>query len=549
MTALVAAITAYSLTVERADADAQSFVRSLRESREAYQELTEAMEGEQASVTDTIRALQNLLANDNKTEAQKDVILRMVEELNQAVPELGLAYDKASDSINMTTDALEHMAKAAGDQEAYEAQVERLNELYTERESITNELADAQAQLDEAMANAQWDSFGGAMNDAAVDVEQLRNGVTELTTAQEENAEQIAAMEEATAAFSQRQEEAAAQSQEMAFRTEEMTSRMEGLIAEIETLEAAYNESYSAAMESINGQMGLFQEMDGSAKTSVDSLIDTLKGQVSYLETYGENIKKAMEMGVDEGLVKKLSDGSQESAQILDAIVKGGTEDIAALNEQLAKVEEGKKDFSTTVAEMETEFDKKMEALEKDMKDTIKNMDLKDDAYTAGWNNIQGLIDGTNDQKQSLIRKYAEMGRAALDAYKREVRQASPSKAFVETGRFDIQGIIKGAEEEKAALSATYAQMARTALESMERGLPSTFEEPRIAYNPVDQASDIAAAVRSALGNNTGPSASAADIAAAVREALAGVSVNMNQRKVGELITDWQDRNDKSRGV
>ena len=54
----------------------------------------------------------------------------------------------------------------------------------------------------------------------------------------------------------------------------------------------------------------------------------------------------------------RVSDGSQESAQILDAIVKGGTEDIAALNEQLAKVEEGKKDFSTTVAEMETEFDK-----------------------------------------------------------------------------------------------------------------------------------------------------------------------------------------------
>lgn len=549
MTALVAAITTYSLTVERADADAQSFVRSLRESREAYQELTEAMEGEQTSVTDTIRALQNLLANDNKTEAQKDVILRMVEELNQAVPELGLAYDKAGDSINMTTDALEHMAKAAGDQEAYEAQVERLNELYTERESITNELADAQAQLDEAMANAQWDSFGGAANEAAVHVDQLRGGVDALTEAQEQNAAQITAMEEATSAYSQKQAEAAAQSQEMAAQTEDMTSRMEGLIAEIETLEAAYNESYSAAMESINSQMGLFQEMDGSAKTSIDSLIETLKGQVSYMETYNENIKKAMEMGVDQGLVKKLSDGSQESAQILDAIVKGGTEDIAALNEQFAKVEDGKKDFSTTVAQMETEFDKKMEALEKDMKDTIKNMDLKGDAYKAGWNNIQGLIDGTNDQKQSLIRKYAEMGRAALDAYKREVRQASPSKAFVETGRFDIQGIIKGAEEEKAALSATYAQMARTALESMERGLPSTFEEPRIAYNPAEQASDIAAAVRSALGSNTGPSASAADIAAAVRDALAGVSVNMNQRKVGELITDWQDRNDKSRGV
>ena len=174
-------------------------------------------------------------------------------------------------------------------------------------------------------------------------------------------------------------------------------------------------------MESINSQMGLFEEMDGSAKTSIDSLIDTLKGQVSYLETYGENIQKAMELGVDQRLVKKLSDGSEESAQILDAIVNGGAEDIAALNEQLSKVEEGKENFSSTVAGMETEFDKTMETLEKDMKDTIKNMDLKDDAYSAGWNNIQGLIDGTAAQKQALIQKYAEMGKAALAAYKREV--------------------------------------------------------------------------------------------------------------------------------
>ena len=87
------------------------------------------------------------------------------------------------------------------------------------------------------------------------------------------------------------------------------------------------------------------------------------------------------------------------------------------------------------VAGMETEFDKTMETLEKDMKDTIKNMDLKDDAYSAGWNNIQGLIDGTAAQKQALIQKYAEMGKAALAAYKRGVprcpaarRPSSPLK-------------------------------------------------------------------------------------------------------------------------
>lgn len=534
MTALVAAITAYSMTVDHADAEAQAFVRSLRESKDAYQELTEAMEGEQSSVSDSIRALENLLAVEDKSAAQKDVILQMVEKLNQSVPGLNLVYDAAADSINMATDALERMADAAGDQEKYEAQIGRLNDLYSERENITRNLADAQDELDEALANAQWDSFGGAANEAAVHVDQLRGAVDVLTAAQAENANQIAAMEEATAAYSQQQETAAGQT--------------EGLVSEIDALEAAYNESYHAAMDSINSQMGLFEEMDGTAKTSIDNLIDTLKGQVAYMETYNANIAKAMEMGVDQGLVKKLSDGSKESAQILDAIVKGGTEDIAALNEQFAKVEEGKNTFATTVKDMEIEFDKTMDQLTVDLHESISDWDLKGDAYKAGWNNIQGLIEGTNAQKDALVRKYAEMGKAALAAYKREVRQSSPSKAFEETGRYDIQGIIKGAEEEKAKLDKVYAEMAQTALKSMERGLPSAFVEPRISYSPVEQASDIAAAVQSALGGNTGSSISAADIAAAVRDVMNGAAVIMNRRKVGEMITDWQRNEDKSWG-
>lgn len=40
-----------------------------------------------------------------------------------------------------------------------------------------------------------------------------------------------------------------------------------------------------------------------------------------------------------------------------------------------------------------------------------------------------------------------------------------------------------------------------------------------------------------------------ADLAAAVRDALSGVSVNMNQRKVGELVSDWQGRSGKAWGV
>lgn len=463
---VVTALAAFTAQSGAADEGIKSLTKSIKESRQEYRELSESMAAEKTSVTDTIRALQNLLDAEDKSATRKDQILRLVEDLNEKVPGLALAYDETADAVNMTSDALERVAESAREQEEQEARVARLNELFTQREAVTRELTESQNRLDEAMANARWDSFGGTMNDAAVDVEQLRGGVETLTAALAETEAEITELEAAATAYNEQQAESAVQ-------TDEFTARMESLRAELETLEAAYNESYSAAMESINGQMGLFQEMDGSAKTSIDNLIATLEGQVDYMAAYNENIRKAMEMGVDQGLVKKLSDGSEQSAQILAAIVQGGTEDIQALNEQLAKVEEGKESFSNSIAEMETGFKEKMDAVGRDLRGMIDEVNLKEEAYKVGWNNVQGLINGTADQKRALIAKYAEMGKAAVAAYKKAVDQHSPSREFQKAGSYDIRGLISGAESEKGHLKEAYIDLAETASLGVAEGLAS----------------------------------------------------------------------------
>lgn len=549
---VVTALTVMSAQTGDAGREAKNFAKSLKESQQAYEDLEKSMTEERSSINASIRSLESLLAVENKTAAQKEVIRRKVESLNQAIPDLNLAYDAEADSINMTADAMERMAENAGTQEEYAAQVERLNELYSEQAGLQEQLLNVEADLEEARANAQWDSFGGAVNDSAAAVGQLEAAESALNAAMAENEQQISVLMESTSALSAQQEAAAEQTGAVTSQTEIMAAQMETAIDSLDALHDAYLECYESALESIEGQIGLFEEMDGTAKTSVGSLIETLKGQVEYMETYAENINKAMEMGVDQGLVRKLSDGSEQSAQILASIVEGGKEDIEALNEQFAKVEEGKQDFATTVADMETEFQKSMEELVGDLNKAVKDMDLKNDTYTIGKNNMKGLIDGTASQKAALVAKYAEMGKAALAAYKREVRQASPSKAFAQAGSYDIQGIINGAESQKAALDAAYTDMARTALASMERNLPSTFAEPRIPSQN-DQTAAILEALKGLSRTNFRPDGqgapfSQADLAAAFREALSGMSVNMNRRKVGELLDEWQKNNDRSRG-
>ena len=480
---LAAGLGVWLASLDDADEKTQGFTDSLLESKAAYEDLSSTMTEQQASTQAVAASLQELLAVEEKSALQKDLIQQKVDQLNEAVPELGLAYDRERDALVGLTEAeLEALLSRAAAQEEYEAQVARLNELSNEQAEIEARLTEARLALNEAQETGSGNT------------RELQNSINELTAAQEENAAQIAELEEASRAYGEQQAEAAA-------KTNEMTSRVERLINEMNSLQTAYNESYAAAMESIDSQLGLFNELDGKAKTSVGNLIDTLKGQVAYMETYAANIKKAMEMGVDEGLIRKLSDGSEESAQILAAIVEGGEEDIKALNEQLAKVEEGKKDFSDTVAEMETDFSNKMTAVVRDLDKAIQDMNVQDDAYKVGQNNIRGLINGTASKRQELVNQYAQMGRDALAAYKRAVGQASPSKEFHKIGQFDIQGIVGGVEEEKDTLSAAYERAAQEALDSMERHLPSAALEP--VSSPLDR--QIAAIVNAVSGEGGGP--------------------------------------------
>lgn len=479
VTALVAAIGTFILTLDSADEETKAFTESLQENKTAYEELSSSMAEEQKTTAATASSLLELLEVEEKSALQKDLIAQKVDELNAAIPELGLAYDKEKDSLEgLTAAELESAIQRAAAQEEYEAQVTRLSELDNERIEIENKLTEARLALNEAQETGSGNT------------RTLQNNIDELTAAQEENAAQIAELEEASREYAEQQAASSA-------KTEAMTATVEGLISEMTALQASYEESYNSAMESIEGQLGLFNELDGSAKTSIDNLIDTLKGQVEYMDTYAANIQRAMELGVDEGLIKKLSDGSEESAQILAAIVEGGEEDIAALNEQLSKVEEGKENFSNTVAEMETDFSDKMEELARDLDKAIEEMNVEDDAYRIGEDNIQGLINGAASQRQALINEYTSMARAALNAYKRVMDQNSPSKEMEKAGRFDIQGVIGGAESEKEHLAATYEGIGEAALESMKKSLPSTIEEPSSTAATDRQTAALVAAVNS----------------------------------------------------
>lgn len=248
-------------------------------------------------------------------------------------------------------------------------------------------------------ADALSEGFGLAYQEAAAGVVLL--------------AAEVKAAEEAVASFTETEAENAAATAEMgeaaAMSVEEMTASYEALVRQMDELNEAYQKSYDAAYEGISGTLGLFKEISVEYDLTMQNLLNSLDSQIAFMNEYAANIQAAMALGVDEGLIAKLSDGSVESARILAAIVADGGQNVSELNAKLGQVEEGKEEFSRTVAEMETDFINASAGIQTEMSALVSSMNKSGAAASAGASTIGGLISGLNSRIGELQSKVSEI--------------------------------------------------------------------------------------------------------------------------------------------
>lgn len=128
-----------------------------REAKRAFQETNQAAQEQSESTLSMVSALEAAVAQEEKTAAQKAAILDMVDQLNEAVPDLALAYDAQTDSLNMTTEAIRALVQAEKDRAEQEARVAYLTALYEDQQELLARLAgakDAVAKAEDNVADA-----------------------------------------------------------------------------------------------------------------------------------------------------------------------------------------------------------------------------------------------------------------------------------------------------------------------------------------------------------------------------------------------------------
>ena len=450
------------------------------------------------AVISAVAALSGMMA-DLKDESQ--VLLEETEALAKSHRESAEAYrDSMADyefSIKAAEDATE---RATAAEDAYQTALARRREILVENERATYnaEEATSKAEKTEAELRAQIAAVQAAGGDTTVMYQQL-NSMTanynktleETNSILEENQDELARAEADANYYYLRQidldigsrrvvdalldeidtmdktsdqyQDTVAELKELTDTHDLMASKIQedidAINAEMASLQAEYDKTYESAMASLNGQFGLLDNVDVKFAQSVGDIIGNLQSQAAYMEEYSANLAWAIEHNLSEGLVQSLSDGSQESAAILQAIVADGGAQIDNLNAAFETVSEGKEAFARQLAETQTDFNNKMSSLEGRLDQAVGKMNQENKAYQNAVSTINGFLNGSESMRGAIASKYDSLAQTANNAFRNRLQIQSPSKVFEKSGEFTVQGVVQGVENELPELAKVYSAM------------------------------------------------------------------------------------------
>lgn len=406
---LTAAFEASKQTVEEFTAECDALVESHYELIQSYQDSLAEINQNEIGTLALIQKLEDLATQNDKTAASEEQMKTIIDQLNEELPDLALSYDDVTKSTEATVEVMKKAAELQAEQERYTESKQAYVDLLKEQASLEEQIAKAEENVrleQERMDNMSgWTHFWtrGEWDD----LEAYQEALDGLNAAYADNQATLGGIEKQ---WEEVAEAEAAAAESVITWEEAAKTAFNSVEEEVADLVDAYNEAYDAARNSIDGQMGLFESMTNAVaeyakenEISMDSMIASLESQAEYLEQYKANLEAAKDLGLSDALISELSDGSVESAAYLQTIVNNGEEKIAELNTAFEGVQEGKDQFASTVAEMETDFTEKMNAIEEQLNTTIQNMNMDTEAAEAATATIQAYINAINDQKASAV--------------------------------------------------------------------------------------------------------------------------------------------------
>lgn len=410
---------------------------------------------------DRLRELEG--AGLDTAEAQREYA-QVVGLLNALMPELGLTINEVTGRLEQNTWAIEdniqslkkqaeNQAKMAYYQKIIDSYTAAYEQQYAAQERLV-QLEEEEARIREQLHIAEQQqraaNIRGNMDEIAVYREKVNAYTDALSAVEREKNELLPVLEEFNAAVAAEEaalDAATAGYAELAGATESATAATDAQSEAVAALGEAYTASKNAARESIDNQIGLFDELETKSEMSARQIVKNWGKQQEAFGRYSENLKKAVELGLDQTLVQQLSDGSQQSMLILDELVNSTKVSVEEINAAFGGLDAAKDNLSSTMADME--------AIANGTYD-----DMVAAANAAGYDTVAGLSAGIRANFSIMENAMRDMGKKAQTAFNRTMEIQSPSRVMARAGGYVVAGVVQGVEQNSRDLEKAMSELA-----------------------------------------------------------------------------------------
>lgn len=429
-------------TAEELKAAHREVIDAHNELMTSYDEKTESLDREARSSESLMDRLEELTSVEKKSGAEKEELFSVVELLNEAVPELGLAYDAYTDSLNLSAEAVRKMIEAELEQERYlankEAMEEQLGEQAALYDNLQASIAETKAREDElteaqkkyAAAVEEYGDVAWTSADGQRYATHMKPYLDAVREAQDAVDDAAAAQAEAQAAYDENQAAIAALGEEMHAYKEQVAENggavnevISGITAQVEQLSTVYQMAYDTASESISGQYQLWEQAAEVVAVGAGEINAALESQTAYWSDYNANLENLAARGEAiaglSEMIGSFADGSADSVSAVAGMASATDEELAAMVESWQKLQQEQDNAAAGIAELKTGFSQEMDELQAQLAEDVAAMELSEEAAESGRATIQGFVDGASGmlpRVQAAYRRIADAANAALNS-------------------------------------------------------------------------------------------------------------------------------------
>ncbi|MBR3965463.1 MAG: hypothetical protein IKJ91_00150 [Clostridia bacterium] len=412
-------------TIEEHRAQLSAAAEELSALSEEHENAIEAIDNEYESSMALIEKLDELAFSSMNVASRQALIKPIIDELNSRYEGLGLTIDYITGKMNMPIEKLRELALEEYNRETTEAERKAYAEnfIYTKVHEAEYEAAKldlreyeeeykkAQKEFEQHVESAEsnfhmsdseirkFDNESRLLSEKAKKAKKAFDDYKEFVYHQSmsdddpngiifgyENAQKV------VEAYEKQHSESMSNVHDT---TQATISYLEELAnGYVET----YEKAYEAAYESITGQFDLWENAAEVVPKSISDINNALATQTSYWSDYNKDLSSLLARGEDvEGLadvIASFADGSEASVNAIAGMAAASDEDLRLMVENYNLMKKQQDEAAKSLALSNAE---ELAEIEDQMKATIENLDLKEEAELAGKNTIEAYVSALRD--------------------------------------------------------------------------------------------------------------------------------------------------------